>query len=86
MFGRCRDKEIINHILGFFTTLLTNFSRQPSINYLLSHSSIAGLQLTKFGNMGHEVADYYINFIKVLARKVSMANLYLFFNKVQHKL
>ena len=81
IFGKCKDKETINAILGFFTTLLTNLSRQPSVNYLLSHSSIAGLQLTKFGNMGHEVADYYINFLKVLARKVSLSNLFLFYNK-----
>lgn len=61
--------------------LLTNISRQPSINYLLSHPSLASLQLTKFGNMGNEVADYYINFLKVLSRKITANNLQVFFNK-----
>lgn len=61
--------------------LLTNISRQPSINYLLSHPSLASLQLTKFGNMGNEVADYYINFLKVLSRKITRNNLQVFFNK-----
>jgi len=49
---------------------------------LLSHPCIAGLQLTKFGNMNNEVADYYINFLKVLSRKMTVQNLNLFFNRV----
>lgn len=80
IFGRSREKEMINAILGFFTMLLTNLAKQPSVNFLLSHPSIASLQLTKFGNMGNEVADYYINFLKVLSRKINNANLQLFFN------
>jgi protein CLEC16A len=81
IFSRSKEKDIINAILGFFTMLLTNLSRKPSVNYLLSHPSIASLQLTKFGNMGNEVADYYINFLKVLSRKITIDNIQLFFNK-----
>jgi protein CLEC16A len=81
IFSKSKEKDIINGILGFFTMLLTNISRQPSINYILSHPSLASLQLTKFGNMGNEVADYYINFLKVLSRKITVNNLQLFFNK-----
>jgi len=61
---------------------LSNLARQPTLNYLLSHPCIAGLQLTKFGNMNNEVADYYINFLKVLSRKMTVQNLNLFFNRV----
>ncbi len=50
---KSKEKEVINGILGFFTILLTNLARQPSVNYLLSHSSLANLQLIKFGNMGN---------------------------------
>lgn len=81
IFSRSKQKDIINAILGFFTMLLTNLSRQPSLNFLISHPSLANLQLTKFGNMNNEVADYYINFLKVLSRKITTNNLQVFFNK-----
>jgi len=83
IFSKSRDKDVINSVIGFFTTLLTNLGKQPAVNYLLSHPCIASLMLTKFGNMNNEVADYYINFLKVLSRKVTGQNLHIFFNRVQ---
>lgn len=83
IFGSTRDKEVVNAILSFITILLSNLSRQPSLNYLLSHPVMGCLTLTKFGNMNNEIADYYINFLKVLSRKITAHNLHLFFNEVQ---
>jgi predicted transcriptional regulator len=82
MFGSARDKEVVNAILGFFTILLSNLTRQPSLNYLLSHGVTSCLTMAKFGNMNNEIADYYINFLKVLSRKITTHNLQLFFNEV----
>jgi protein CLEC16A len=61
--------------------LLTNLNRKPSINYILSHGVIACLTMAKFGNMNNEIADYYINFLKVLSRKINKVNLDLFYNE-----
>lgn len=80
IFGSTRDREVVNAILSFFTILLSNLTRQPSVNFLLSHSVMGCLTLTKFGNMNNEIADYYINFLKVLSRKITAQNLHLFFN------
>lgn len=72
----------MNAILSFVTILLSNLTRQPSVNYLLSHPVMGCLTLTKFGNMNNEIADYYINFLKVLSRKITAQNLHLFYNEV----
>ena len=53
IFGAARDKEIVNSILGFFTTMLSNLNRQPSVNYILSHGVIGCLTMAKFGNMNN---------------------------------
>lgn len=82
IFGTTRDKEIVNAILGFFTIMLSNLSRQPSLNYILSHGVVTCLTMTKFGNMNNEIADYYINFLKVLSRKITSSNLHIFYHEV----
>ena len=82
IFGSARDKEIVNAILDFFTILLSNLNRKPSLNYILSHGVTGCLTMAKFGNMNNEIADYYINFLKVLSRKITTSNLHLFFNEV----
>lgn len=61
----------MNAILGFFTLMLSNLNKQQSVNYFLSHPVITCLSLSKFGNMNNEIADYYINFLKVLSRKIT---------------
>lgn len=81
IFGTTRDKEIVNAILGFFTIMLSNLSRQPSLNYILSHGVVTCLTMTKFGNMNNEIADYYINFLKVLSRKITSSNLHIFYHE-----
>ena len=51
MFSQAKDKEVVNVILGFFTILLTNLTKMPSVNALLSHPAVACLTLAKFNNM-----------------------------------
>jgi hypothetical protein len=82
IFGSTRNKEVVNAILGFFTILLSNLNRQPSLNYILSHGVTTCLTMTKFGNMNNEIADYYINFLKVLSRKITSSNLHIFYHEV----
>jgi ABC-type multidrug transport system permease subunit len=53
VFSKSREKDVINGIIGFYNMLLTNLSKQQTINYLLSHPCIIAMQLTKFGNMGN---------------------------------
>jgi hypothetical protein len=53
IFSKNRDKDIINSILGFFNMLLTNISKQQTLNYLLSHPCVISIELTKFGNMNN---------------------------------
>lgn len=82
VFSKSKDKDIINGIIGFYNMLLTNLSKQQTINYLLSHPCIITMQLTKFGNMGNEIAEYYINFLKGISRKITVNTVHIFFNKV----
>ena len=73
---------MVNLVLDFFTKLLSNFKTPHSVNYLISHNVTAALLVSRFGNMGNEVADFYINFLKVLSRRLTKDNISLFFNKV----
>jgi hypothetical protein len=38
--------------------------------------------MTKFGTMANELAEYYINFLKGLSRKIDANTIHIFFNKV----
>ena len=50
--------------------------------YHLSHPCILSMELTKFGTMANELAEYYINFLKGLSRKIDFNTIHIFFNKV----
>jgi hypothetical protein len=51
---------------------------------LLSHPCILSMELTKFGTMASELAEYYINFLKGLSRKIDANTIHIFFNKVNY--
>jgi len=40
------------------------------------------MEMTKFGTMANELAEYYINFLKGLSRKIDANTIHIFFNKV----
>jgi len=44
------------------------------------------MELTKFGTMANELAEYYINFLKGLSRKIDINTIHIFFNKVHFTL
>lgn len=83
VFSKAREKEIVIGVIGFFNMLWTNLTRKETINCLLSHPCILSLQNIKFVALDNEIAEYYINFLKGLSRKLDTNSFHLFMNKVR---
>ena len=54
------------------------------MNCLLSHPCVLSLQNIKFVALDNEIAEYYINFLKGLSRKLDSNSMHMFFNKVNN--
>ena len=72
-------------VISNVSKLLSNLSRE-SLQVILASPAFISFQSIKFNAVGIEVAEYYVNFLKILSQKVDANSVHLIFNHVRASL
>lgn len=82
IFAAMKEQSILIAVIEGISMLLINLSREESIHYFLSNSSLMKFQMMKFSSLDTELAEYYINFLKSISIRLNPMTIKLFYNQV----